>query len=46
VLARRGRRVGWERMISRAYGLSEMKITPDDGAAGRVVKAVVRPREQ
>jgi len=44
VLARHGERVGWEKMISRSYGLNEMDAALDDVAAGRVVKAVVRPR--
>jgi threonine dehydrogenase-like Zn-dependent dehydrogenase len=43
VLARHGDRVGWERMISRSYGLDEMNDALDDVAAGRVVKAVVKP---
>ncbi|MBI3244229.1 MAG: zinc-binding dehydrogenase [Chloroflexi bacterium] len=43
VLARHGGRVNWERMISREYKLDEMNAALDDVAAGRVVKAVVRP---
>ncbi len=44
VLARHGDRVGWERMITRQYGLNEMNGALDDVAAGRVVKAVVKPK--
>ncbi|MBM4421843.1 MAG: zinc-binding dehydrogenase [Chloroflexi bacterium] len=44
VLARHGDRVGWEKMISREYGLNEMNTALQDVAAGRVVKAVVRPK--
>lgn len=43
VLARHGDRVGWEKMISREYSLQEMNTALSDVAAGRVVKAVVRP---
>ena len=43
VLARHGERVGWERMISRDYGLDSMNQALADVAAGDVVKAVVRP---
>jgi L-iditol 2-dehydrogenase len=45
VLARHGDRFGWERMISRRYGLDEMNVALDDVAAGRVVKAVVDPKK-
>jgi L-iditol 2-dehydrogenase len=45
VLARHGDRVNWERMISREYGLAEMNAALEDVAAGRVVKAVVKPNE-
>ena len=44
VLARYGDRIGWERMITRSYGLDEMNIALADVAAGQVVKAVVKPR--
>ncbi len=43
VLARHGDRVGWEQMISREYALGEMNTALADVAAGRVVKAVVKP---
>jgi len=43
VLAKHGDRFGWERMISKRYGLGEMNEALDDVAAGRVVKAVVDP---
>jgi L-iditol 2-dehydrogenase len=43
VLARHGDRVGWEKMISREYALGEMNTALADVAAGRVVKAVVKP---
>ena len=43
VLAKHGDRFGWERMISKRYGLGEMNAALDDVAAGRVVKAVVDP---
>lgn len=43
VLARHGRRIGWERMIGRAYGLDEMNEALADVEAGRVVKAIVSP---
>ncbi|MEK7277292.1 MAG: zinc-binding dehydrogenase, partial [Chloroflexota bacterium] len=43
VLARHGDHVGWEKMISREYSLQEMNTALSDVAAGRVVKAVVRP---
>jgi L-iditol 2-dehydrogenase len=43
VLARHGDRVGWEKMISREYKLSEMNTALDDVAKGSVVKAVVKP---
>src|SRR5574341_964209 len=42
VLARHGDRVGWEKMISRVYGLGEMNTALADVAAGRVVKAGVK----
>jgi L-iditol 2-dehydrogenase len=45
VLARHGDRFGWERMISRRYGLDDMNVALDDVAAGRVVKAVVDPKK-
>ncbi len=45
VLARHGDRFGWERMISKRYGLGEMNEALEDVAAGRVVKAVVDPRK-
>jgi L-iditol 2-dehydrogenase len=44
VLARHGDRIGWERMITRSYGLDEMNTALADVAAGQVVKAVVKPR--
>jgi threonine dehydrogenase-like Zn-dependent dehydrogenase len=44
VLSRHGDKVGWERMISREYKLTEMNTALDDVEAGRVVKAVVKPR--
>jgi L-iditol 2-dehydrogenase len=43
VLARHGDKVGWESMISRAYGLGDMNDALADVALGRVVKAVVQP---
>ncbi len=43
LLARHGERVGWERMISHEYRLDDMNAALEDVAAGRVVKAVVRP---
>ena len=43
LLARRGDRVGWERMITRRYGLEETNEALADVEAGRVVKAVVAP---
>ncbi len=43
LLARHGERVGWERMISHEYRLDQLNTALDDVAAGRVVKAVVRP---
>lgn len=43
VLARHGDRIGWERMIGRAYGLDELNEALADVEAGRVVKAVVAP---
>jgi L-iditol 2-dehydrogenase len=43
ILAKHGDRFGWERMISRRYGLDEMNAALDDVAAGRVVKALVDP---
>ena len=44
VLARHGDRVGWEKMITRSYGLNELNEALADVAVGRVVKAVVQPR--
>ncbi len=44
ILARHGDRFGWERMISKRYGLDEMNEALDAVATGRVVKAVVDPR--
>jgi L-iditol 2-dehydrogenase len=43
ILARHGDRIGWERMIGRAYGLEETNEALADVAAGKVVKAVVNP---
>jgi L-iditol 2-dehydrogenase len=43
LLARFGGAVGWERMISRVYSLDELNEALSDVAAGRVVKATVRP---
>lgn len=43
LLARHGDAVGWERMISRRYGLEETNEALADVEAGRVVKAVVEP---
>lgn len=43
VIAKQGDRFGWERMISKRYGLEEMNAALDDVAAGRVVKALVDP---
>lgn len=45
LLARHGERVGWERMISRRYGLEDANEALADVEAGRVVKAVVVPGE-
>lgn len=45
VLARHGDRVGWEKMISREYKLSEMNTALEDVEAGKVVKAVVSPNK-
>jgi len=44
VLARHGDRFGWERMISKRYGLAEMNAALEDVAEGRVVKALVDPK--
>lgn len=46
VLAKHGARVGWERMITREYGLSEMNDALTAVAQGEVVKAVVNPKKQ
>jgi len=43
LLAREGERVGWERLISRVYGLEEANEALADVEAGRAVKAVIRP---
>lgn len=43
VLARHGARVGWEKMISHQYGLSEMNEALTAVARGEVVKAIVNP---
>lgn len=43
VLAKHGERFGWERMISRRYGLEDLNEALSDVAAGRVVKAAVEP---
>lgn len=43
VLARHGDRIGWERMIGRAYGLDQLNEALADVEAGRVLKAVVTP---
>lgn len=43
VLARHGDKVGWEKMISREYKLSEMNTALADVEEGKVVKAVVNP---
>ena len=43
LLARFGDSVGWERMISRVYGLEEAEAALRDVEAGRVVKAVIAP---
>lgn len=43
LLAREGERVGWERMITRVYGLEEADEALADVEAGEVVKAVIRP---
>ena len=43
ILSKYGERVGWERMISREYTLSEMDTALTDVEAGSVVKAVVTP---
>lgn len=43
VLGRHGARIGWERMIGRAYGLGEMNEALADVESGRVLKAVVAP---
>lgn len=45
VLARHGERVGWERMITHEYTLDQMNTALADVAAGRVVKAVVKPNQ-
>lgn len=44
VLARHGERVGWEKMITRAYALDEMNEALRAVARGEVVKAVVNPK--
>lgn len=44
LLARFGDSVGWEKMISRTFGLGEMNEALEAVAAGRVVKAVVDPQ--
>ncbi len=44
VLARHGERIGWEKMITRAYALDEMNEALEAVARGEVVKAVVSPK--
>lgn len=44
VLAKHGARVGWERMITREYGLGEMNDALAAVAQGQVVKAIVNPK--
>lgn len=44
VLARHGKRIGWEKMITRRYALDEMNEALRAVARGDVVKAVVNPK--
>ncbi len=45
LLARFGDSVGWERMISKTYGLSELNEALAAVAKGQVIKAVVDPQK-
>lgn len=43
VLARHGARIGWEKMITREFALTEMNEALNAVARGEMVKAVVKP---